>query len=96
MGANGSHYGRGGYGGYGGYNWSNYGYGGGYSSPNYNNNQQYGGGYYNQQPYYGNASGNDGGPMSILRAFDKDGDGQITENGILFFESNFFKLKVST
>jgi hypothetical protein len=74
MGTSGSRYGSG----YSsGYNQSNY----GYSDP-YNNQQYGGGGNYNQQPYYGSGGGGGGlGPMSILRTFDRDGDGRITENG---------------
>jgi hypothetical protein len=68
------------YGGAGGYQPDPYHGNNGYGQPAYGgyNNQPYGG-YNNNQPHHG--GGGIHGPMAIFKTFDKDGDGQITENG---------------
>jgi hypothetical protein len=66
-------------------------YAGGYQPDPYHNQPAYGAysnqphGGYNTQPHYGPGAHGGGlhGPMAVFKSFDKDGDGQITENGSL-------------
>ena len=60
----------------------NYGAGGGYNNQAPMGGGAYGAGYgHHQGGHLGNHHGGGLGPMSILKAFDKDGDGMITQNG---------------